>query len=155
MTRNTNRRIFFARCAALAALPFAGASVSRAQTRSDSVQTMLSELTAGAPLRNGRVRLDIPVLADNANSVALKVSVDSPMTPSAYVKSVHVYAERNPRPNIANFYLGPHAGRAEIATRIRLATSQSVLAVAAMSDGTFWSGAAEVSVSNAACYDES
>ena len=70
-----------------------------------------------------------------------------------YVKSIHLYGPRNPRPNMANFYLGPRAGRAQISTRVRLGGSQKVLAVAALSDGTFWSASAEVVVTLSACYD--
>ena len=81
------------------------------------------------------------------------MTVDSPMTATDYVKSIHLYGPRNPRPNMANFYLGPRAGRAQISTRVRLGGSQKVLAVAALSDGTFWSASAEVVVTLSACYD--
>ena len=101
----------------------------------------------------GRVKLDLPGLADNGNSVSLKVSVDSSMTAASYVKSIHIYAARNPRPNVANFYLGPRAGRAQVSTRVRLGGSQRVLAVAALSDGSFWSATADVVVTLSACYD--
>ena len=73
---------------------------------------MLLKLTGGAHIQPGRVKLELPVLADNGNSVSLKVSIDSPMTADSFVKSIHIYAARNPRPNVANFYLGPRAGRA-------------------------------------------
>lgn len=132
-----------------------GLRLALAQSETDAVDAMLAKLTGGAPLQIGRVKLELPQLADNANSVSLKVSVDSPMTASDYVSSIHLYAGKNPRPNIANFYLGARAGRAQVATRIRLAATQPVLAVAVLSDGSFWSGTAEVVVTNAACYDGS
>jgi sulfur-oxidizing protein SoxY len=75
------------------------------------------------------------------------------MTPANYVKSIHIYAARNPRPNVANFYLGPRAGRAQLSTRVRLGGSQRVLALVALSDGTFWSATADVVVTLSACYD--
>ena len=110
-------------------------------------------VTRGAKVETGRVKLEIPLFADNGNSVSLKVTVDSPMTAENYVKSIHLYGPRNPRPNIANFYLGPRAGRAQLSTRVRLGGSQRVLAVAALSDGTFWSASADVVVTLSACYD--
>jgi len=143
------------RFAALAAIPLAASRVAHAQSTTDSVDAMVAKVTGGAPLKTGRVKLELPQLADNSNSVSLKVSVESPMTSTDYVKSIHLYAGKNPRPNIANFYLGPRAGRAQIATRIRLAATQRVLAVAALSDGSFYSGAADVAVTGAACYDGS
>jgi sulfur-oxidizing protein SoxY len=141
--------------AALLALPFGLPRLARAQDDTESVDVMMLKLTGGATVGNGRVKLDIPLLAENGNSVSLKVSVDSPMTAAAYVRSIHLYAARNPRPNIANFYIGPRAGRAQISTRIRLAGTQRVLAVAALSDGSFWSGTADVAVTSSACWDES
>ena len=153
MAKNPERRGFIARLAALLALPFAAPWPARAQ--SAPVDALVRKVTGGAPVRRGRVNLEIPVLAENGNSVSLKVSVDSPMSASDFVKSIHLYAEKNPRPNIANFYLNPRAGRAQISTRVRLAGTQRVLAVAALSDGSFWSGTADVSVTNSSCYDGS
>ena len=109
----------------------------------------------GAPVRKGKVKLELPQLADNGNSVAIRITVDSPMTPTEYVKSIHLYSERNPVRNMANFYLGPRAGRAEINSRVRLAGSQRVTAVAQLSDGTFWSDSAPIVVTLSACLDES
>jgi sulfur-oxidizing protein SoxY len=114
---------------------------------------MVLKVTGGAGVQTGRVKLELPLLADNGNSVSLKVSVDSPMTAANYVKSIHLFAARNPRPNIANFYLGSRAGRAQISTRVRLGGTQRVLAVAALSDGSFWSATADVVVTLSACYD--
>jgi len=82
------------------------------------------------------------------------VSVESPMTADAYVKSIHVFNEKNPQPNIGNFYLRPGAGRAQVSTRIRLADSQKVTAIARLSDDTFWSATADVVVTLAACTEE-
>jgi sulfur-oxidizing protein SoxY len=153
MVKNPKRRTFIARLAALLALPFAAPWTARAQ--SEPVDVLVRKVTGGAAVRRGRVKLDLPALAENGNSVSLKVSVDSPMSASDFVKSVHLYAEKNPRPNIANFYLNPRAGRAQISTRVRLAGTQQVLAVAALSDGSFWSGTADVTVTNSSCYDDS
>ena len=107
-----------------------------------------------ARLRTGRVRLDIPPLVENGNTVPMTVSVVSAMTVDDYVKSIHVFNEKNPQPNIGNFYLGPWAGRAQISTRIRLADSQKVVAIARLSDDSFWSVNADVVVTLAACTEE-
>ncbi len=149
MIKNLPRRGFLAQLLALCAWPFAAARGADA----DSVEVMVFKVTGGAVVQSGRVKLELPVLADNGNSVSLKVSVDSPMTTASYVKSIHIYAARNPRPNVANFYLGPRAGRAQVSTRVRLGGSQRVLAVAALSDGSFWSATADVVVTLSACYD--
>ena len=84
----------------------------------------------------------------------MTVSVSSPMTPNDYVRSIHVFNEKNPQPNIGNFYLGPRAGRVQVSTRIRLADSQKVVAIAHLSDGSFWSATVEIVVTLAACTEE-
>jgi sulfur-oxidizing protein SoxY len=109
----------------------------------------------GAEVRRGRVRLTMPPLADNGNTVSLRVVVDSPMTPQDHVKVIALVSSRNPEPNMARFYLGPRAGRADIATRVRLAGTQRVMAVAEMSDGSFWMDSHEIVVTMSACLDES
>ena len=81
----------------------------------------------------GKVKLDMPPLVENGNTVPMTVSVDSPMTADDYVKSIHVFNEKNPQPNVGNFYLGPRAGRAQVSTRIRLADSQKIVAIAEIS----------------------
>ena len=107
-----------------------------------------------APVRSGKIKLDIPPLVENGNTVPMTVSVASPMTADDHVKSIHLFNEKNPQPNIGNFYLGPRAGRAQLSTRIRLADSQKVVAIAHLSDGSFWSATADVVVTLAACTDE-
>jgi sulfur-oxidizing protein SoxY len=107
-----------------------------------------------AQVQTGKVKIDIPPLVENGNTVPMTVSVTSPMTATDYVKSIHVFNEKNPQPNIGNFYIGPWAGRAQIATRIRLADSQKVVAIARMSDDSFWSVSADVIVTLAACTEE-
>jgi sulfur-oxidizing protein SoxY len=107
-----------------------------------------------AAVHAGKVRLDVPPLVENGNTVPMTVSVDSPMTEQDHVRSIHVFNEKNPQPNIGNFYLGPRAGRAQVAARIRLADSQKVVAIAHLSDGTFWSVSVDVVVTLAACTEE-
>lgn len=107
-----------------------------------------------APVRTGKVKLDIPPLVENGNTVPMTVSVASPLTANDYVKSIHVFNEKNPQPNIGNFYLSPSSGRAQVSTRIRLADTQKVVAIARLSDDTFWQAAADVVVTLAACTEE-
>src|SRR3982750_778676 len=123
---NSHRLAFTARMVALCALPSIAARA--AEAGSDSAETMIVKLTGGKIVNEGRVKLELPLLADNGNSVSLKVSVESPMTPADYVKSIHLYGPKNPRPNIANFYLGPRAGRAQVTTRVRLGGTQRAMA---------------------------
>ena len=107
-----------------------------------------------AVVRTGRVKLEVPPLVENGNTVPMTVSVQNPMTTEDHVKSIHVFNEKNPQPNIGNFYLGPQSGRAQISTRIRLADSQKIVAIAKLSDGSFWSASVDVVVTLAACTEE-
>jgi sulfur-oxidizing protein SoxY len=143
------RRDFLAGAAGALALP--GAALAQV----DPLDPAARALASGAPVRKGKVTLVLTQLADTGNSVPIRITVDSPMTPADHVKSIHLYSERNPVPNIANFYLGPRAGKAEINSRVRLAGSQRVTAVAKLSDGTFWYDAAPIVVTLSACLDES
>ncbi|MEY3628322.1 MAG: hypothetical protein RLY91_88 [Pseudomonadota bacterium] len=117
----------------------------------DEALAAMKAIMGSATPRAGKVTLELPPLVENGNLVTIKVSVDSPMTQADHVKAVHLIAEGNPLPNIVSFFLGPRAGRAEIGTRIRLANSQRVWAIAQMSDGSFWRGYAETLVTLAAC----
>jgi sulfur-oxidizing protein SoxY len=114
----------------------------------------IRNVVGAAVVHTGKVKLEIPPLVENGNTVPMTVSVTSPMTSDDFVKSIHVFNEKNPQPNIGNFYLGPHAGRAQISTRIRLADSQKIVAIARLSDGSFWSASADVIVTLAACTEE-
>lgn len=110
-------------------------------------------LAAGRDIASGRVKLEIPRLAENGNSVTLRVSVESPMTEDDFVKSITLLSEQNPVAVVARFYLSPRAGRAEISTSIRLATTQNVHAVAEMNSGALFEAQAESVVLLAACLD--
>jgi sulfur-oxidizing protein SoxY len=117
------------------------------------MRAAIRKVIGEAPLRKGKVRLDLPPLIENGNTVPMTVSVDSPMTEADYVKAVHVFNEKNPQPNVLSIRLGPRAGKAAISSRIRLADSQTVTAIAEMSDGSFWSDEADVVVTLAACVE--
>ncbi len=107
-----------------------------------------------APVRQGKVKLDVPPLVENGNAVSLTVLVESPMTEVDHVKTIHIFNEKNPQPNVASFHLGPRAGRARVSTRIRLADSQRVIAIAQLSDSSFWSDSVSVMVTLAACLED-
>jgi len=125
-----------------------------AQATPAMMATAIRNVVGTAVVLTGKVKLDLPPLVENGNTVPMTVSVSSAMTPDDYVRSIHVFNEKNPQPNIGNFYLGPHAGRAQISTRVRLADSQKITAVAHLSDGSFWSASLDVVVTLAACTDE-
>jgi len=148
-TRYPRRRVI-ATLVGLAAAPLLPA---RAASPAGLLAPLIEKITGGAPLQEGRVRLEIPRLADNGHSVPLKVAVKSAMTSSDHVRSITLLSERNPRPLMAIFHLGPRAGRSEIATRVRLNGTQRVLAIAQLSDGSYWSASAEVEVTESACLD--
>ena len=146
------RRRFVAGLAGAIALP-ALPRAARAQT--DPLDPMVWVFTKGAPVQKGRVKLELPPLADNGNSVPLMVTVDSPMSATDYVKSIHLFSDKNPVRDMARFYLGPRGGRAKVVTRVRLAGTQTVTAIAPLSDGTFWWDSAPVEGIVSACMEES
>lgn len=119
----------------------------------DSLRAALAAFTGGAPLREGRVALDIAPLVENGNAVPVSISVSSAMTASDHVRRIALFTSRNPQPEVLVMHLGPRSGRAVVATRMRLATSQQVLAVAELSDGTYWQQGVDVIVTLAACVE--
>jgi sulfur-oxidizing protein SoxY len=127
---------------------------NEAALRRAAYQEALRKVVGDAQVRRGRIKLTLPPLIDNGNSVPLSVAVESPMTAADHVKAIHVFTEKNPLPDVVSVHLGPRAGRAGISTRVRLADSQTVLAVAQLSDGSFWSDSAEVVVTLSACLEE-
>jgi sulfur-oxidizing protein SoxY len=129
-------------------------TLRRAEATPATLAAAIRSVVGTAELQTGKVELDVPPLVENGNTVPMTVSVSSPMTPNDYVRSIHVFNEKNPQPNIGNFYLGARAGRAQVSTRIRLADSQKIVAIAHLSDGTFWSASADVVVTLAACTEE-
>lgn len=110
----------------------------------------INTFTGGAKPQTGKVKFDIAQLIDNGNAVPVTVSVDSA---AAQVSAIAIFTERNPQTEVAVFTLGPRAGKAEVSTRIRLATSQRLMAVARMRDGSYWSHGVDVIVALAACIE--
>ncbi len=151
------RREFLVLTAASVAVPAAvNAQIdpNLAANRKAAFQEALRKVVGDAKVQRGRVKLQLPPLIDNGNSVPLSVAVESPMTAADHVKAIHVFTQRNPLPDVVSVHLGPRAGRAGISTRVRLADTQTVVAIAELSDGTFWSDSAEVVVTLSACLEE-
>jgi sulfur-oxidizing protein SoxY len=109
--------------------------------------------TGGATPADGKVRLEVAPLVENGNAVPVTVDVETLMTPADHVRSIAIFNQKNPQRDVAVFTLGPRCGRARVATRIRLATSQKLDALAQMSDGSFWQHGVDVIVTLAACVE--
>jgi sulfur-oxidizing protein SoxY len=131
-----------------------GSASGGAQTTSAPMQEAIRRVVGSSPVRNGKVKLDVPPLLDNGNAVPLAVSVESPMTSADHVKAIHVFTEKNPLPHVLSVLLGPRSGRASFSTRVRIADSGAVTAIAQMSDGSFWSDSVKVVVTLSACLEE-
>lgn len=130
-------------------VPFAGAGATDAE-----LAAAIHAVIGDAPLEPGKVKLELPAIVENGNTVPLTVSVESPMTAADHVESIHLFNQKNPQPHIAVFHLGPRAGKAQVSTRIRLADSQRVTAIARLADGSCWSDSADVIVTLAACAEQ-
>jgi sulfur-oxidizing protein SoxY len=129
-------------------------TVRPAEATPESMADAIRKVCGEAEIKPGKIKLDLPPLVENGNTVAMNVSVDSPMTPKDYVKAIHVFTEKNPQPYVISIQLGPRAGRASISTRIRLADSQQVTAICQLSDGTFWSHSVDVIITLGACLED-
>jgi sulfur-oxidizing protein SoxY len=150
---NSSRRQFLGLAGGAAVLG-AIVTVRPAEATPAMLASAIQNVTGGAVVRTGKVKLDIPPLVENGNTVPMTVTVAHPMEAEDHVRSIHVFNEKNPQPNIANFHLGPHNGRAQVSTRIRLADSQKIVAIAKLSDGSFWSASVDVVVTLAACTED-
>lgn len=156
MRERTSRRDFL-RVVGGTAVGLGLASVSvvePARATPAAMQDAIGKVVGVARVTAGKVKLELPPLVENGNAVPLAVSVESPMTAAEHVRAIHVFTEKNPQPDVASFYLGPRSGRASVATRIRLADTQTVIAISELSDGSFWSARADVVVTLAACLEE-
>ena len=156
MTRRASRREFLLIAGGAAAgigLGTLGAP-GPARATPAAMEAAIGTVVGSASVTLPVLTLEMPPLSENGNAVPLAVSVESPMTEADHVRAIHVFTEKNPQPEVVSFHLGPRAGRAKVATRIRLADTQAVTAIAELSDGSFWSGRADVVVTLAACLEE-
>ena len=129
-------------------------TIRPASATPEAMAAAIKEVAGEVPIRKGKVKIDVPPLVENGNAVPVTISVESPMTAADHVKSIHLFNEKNPQPNVIGVHLGPHAGKAQFSTRIKLAAAQTIVAVAQLSDGSFWSGDADVIVTIAACVED-
>ncbi len=118
-----------------------------AESTAAAIKERLGDRTA----KEGRISLELPQIAENGNTVPIAFEVDSPMTESDYVKAVHIFADKNPRPTVATFHFTPRSGKARVATRIRMIKTQNVIALAEMSDGSVYMAKSEVKVTIGGC----
>lgn len=117
----------------------------------EAVAAEINKLYAGRPLAEGRIKLDIPEIAENGSLVPVTVDVASPMSETDFVRAVHVFADGNPLPRVVSYRFTPACGRASASIRMRLAQTQNVLCIAEMSDGTLFSAKAQVKVTVGGC----
>jgi sulfur-oxidizing protein SoxY len=120
----------------------------------NNMPEVIRRLVGTAQINPGKVKIGLPPLVENGHLVPLTVRVESPMTEADHVKAIHVFTDKNPLPEVISFYPGPRAGRASLSTRVRLADSEFVVAIAQLSDGSFWSDRVHVVVTTAACLEE-
>jgi sulfur-oxidizing protein SoxY len=131
------------------ALPVESASATPAMLE-EAIRNVIGE----ANLQAGKITLEVSPLVENGNTVPVTIIADSPMSKADHVKAIHVFNEKNPHPHVISITLGPRAGKARIATRIKLADTQRIVGIAEMSDGSFWTGEANVIVTIAACVED-
>jgi sulfur-oxidizing protein SoxY len=127
--------------------------VEPASATPEAMRAVMRTIVGDAQVRKGRVKLDLPPLVENGNTVPLTVTVESPMTARDHVRAIHVLNEKNPQPYVITVHLDHRAGSPNLSTRIKLGDSQRVIALAQMSDGSFWSGEQDVIVTIAACLE--
>lgn len=131
------------------ALPVGSASATPAM-----LEQAIRNVVGESNLQKGKITLEVPPLVENGNAVPVTIIVESPMSKADHVKSIHIFNEKNPQPHVISVALGPRAGKARVATRIKLADTQRVVGIAEMSDGSFWTGEANVIVTIAACVED-
>lgn len=151
-----SRRVFLAAAGGMAVSAVAPviAHAQMFRTPLNNMPEVIRKLVGAKTVTPGKVRLNVPPLVENGHLVPLSVSVESPMTEADHVRAIHVFTERNPLPEMATFRLGPRAGRAQVATRVRMADTQNVVAIAELSDGSYWSDSVHLIVTLAACLEE-
>ena len=157
MSITDDPRLTLSRRAVLAgggALTVTALTLRPASATPETMRAAIRQIVGDAELKKGRAHLEIPPLVENGNTVSCSISVDSPMTQADHVKAIHIVNEKNPQPNVISVALGPRAGRARFSTRIRLADTQKVIAIAQLSDGSFWSDSADVVITLGACLEE-
>jgi sulfur-oxidizing protein SoxY len=150
MTSNFNRRQALALGAGVMTLAALGVSSGPALAKNDAEEA-IKKFTGGKTPVQGKVKLDLPEIAENGNTVPMTVTVESPMTEQSHVTDVLIVADENPRSGVVTFHFSPASGVAEANTRIRLAATQDVIAVAKMNDGSVFMASKQVKVTIGGC----
>jgi sulfur-oxidizing protein SoxY len=145
----TRRHVVVGTAAAMAATGLPRPAQATPDALAATLKTILGSKTASV----GRIRLDIPELAENGNSVPLTITVESPMTATDHVKMIYILSPENPLPDVTRFHLGPRSGKAKVSTSVRLATTQRLMVLAVMADGSAWTTDKDVIVTMSACID--
>jgi sulfur-oxidizing protein SoxY len=131
------------------ALP-AFAQEGQAQVQSPTMPEALKTAIGDAKPIEGKVTIDLPEVAENGNTVPFSISIEDDGSTNK-VKAVHVFATKNPNPNVASFFFTPRSGKAQVSSRMRLGSTQDVLAVAELTDGSFYMGKKTVKVTIGGC----
>ena len=111
----------------------------------------INEITKGLGATESDVYFDLPEIAENGNQVKVSFEMDSPMTETDYVKTVYIFADGNPSPNVAKFYFTPEMGSCSATTRMRLSKTQNVYLLAENNNGQFLMTNAKVKVTIGGC----
>lgn len=148
---NITRRNALAFSAGAAAFAFAGFLPNSAKASPEDVDAKIKELAGGMEPQSGRVTLTTPEIAENGNTVPIEVSVESAMTEGDMVESISIFADENPSPDVITFHFSPMSGKAQANTRMRLAKTQNVVAVAKMADGSLFMDKKQVKVTIGGC----
>jgi len=148
--RKPNRRQALSLGAGFVSAAVLGGSIVPAYAKNDSDE-LIAKFTGGKKPTEGKVKLDLPEIAENGNTVPIGVSVESPMSEQSYVSDVLVVADGNPRGGVAHFYFSPSSGAVDVSTRMRLAATQNITAVAKMNDGSFYMSSKQVKVTIGGC----
>jgi sulfur-oxidizing protein SoxY len=146
-----DRRDFLVGAAAAATLLLVMAGPGTAQDRPQALEEALKKIMGDAKPVDGKITLDLPEIAENGNTVPFTMSVDSPMTDVNYVKAMHIFAAGNPQADVASFSFTPMSGKAAASSRMRLAKTQDVVAIAELNDGRFLLGKRTVKVTIGGC----
>jgi len=135
----------------LATVPLLLAIPNFAYATAEAVEAEIKKLYADKKVASGKIKLDVPQIAENGLVVPVTVDVESPMTEADYVKAIHVYADGNPLPGVVTYRFTPASGKASISFRMRLAQTQNIVCVAEMSNGSVYSTKSEVKVTIGGC----
>ena len=146
-----SRRTALAMAAGAAAATVVPAPTASAQAAKNNSADLIKAFTGGKTATAGKVKLDLPEIAENGNTVPMTVSVESPMTDASHVTDILIVADQNPRAGVVHFRLSPLSGVAEANTRIRLAATQNIIAIAKMNDGSFVTASKQVKVTIGGC----